>query len=598
MASSSSNPVSADLSSSISAGSSSAPSAVPPLLSAEDLARLAEAGRHPETVSRQLQMLARGPKSTPLTAPCTIGDGILRLSPEALAEATAVFEAARAEGRVMKFVPASGASTRMFKSLLALREAGESQEGRASPLTLEMLRRWAKDGAHPLQAAAAEAVEFFENLDRFALKPALLKALGHKSEGGRAQAGTEKTDSPETRGTTGMMGTPEKEIPGPDTRLRPWLDALLGKDGLDYASKPKGLIPFHWGESSAVLTPLDEHLSEGVVYGADAESRVRIEFTVPQNAMEAMKAQVEAGAKEWEAQGFRFEVTYSVQKPETDTPALGLDGKPFRDKNGALVFRPGGHGALLRNLEETGGDLVFIKNIDNLLPRHLRDETYAYKKAMGGLLVGMQKRVFACLERFDGGKTSLAAWVAEAEKLAEEVGTRLAAGGADASAAPGGPEGDPLRRRAEILFGLLNRPLRVCAMVRNTGEAGGGPFWVRNRDGHLTLQVVEPPQVDLKDPEQKRLLETAPYFNPTDLVCGLRDYKGRPFPLQDRVDEDACFIAKKSKDGRDLLALELPGLWNGSMAGWNSVFVEAPVSTFAPVKTVNDLLRPEHGRKG
>lgn len=276
-----------------------------------------------------------------------------------------------------------------------------------------------------------------------------------------------------------------------------------------------------------------------------------------------------------------FEVTFSTQSPSTDTIAVDMDNRPFRDGRGRLVFRPGGHGALLENLNRLVGDMVFIKNIDNVLPDHRKDDTYRFKKALGGLLLRLQEKVFFHLR-------NLLAVDVEEERIRE------AAAFAQEHLAFPVPEGLTQEEKIARLVSRFNRPIRVCGMVKNKGEPGGGPFWVRHKDGSLSRQIVEASQVDMDSPGQRKIWESSTHFNPVDLVCALRDHRGKPFALQAFVDPDTGFISKKSMEGRDLKALEVPGLWNGAMAEWNTFFVEVPLSTFSPVKTLLDLLREEH----
>jgi hypothetical protein len=273
-----------------------------------------------------------------------------------------------------------------------------------------------------------------------------------------------------------------------------------------------------------------------------------------------------------------------VQSPATDTIAVDLDNNPVRDEQGHLLFRPGGHGALLANLQALAADIVFIKNIDNVVPDRLKEVTYRYKRALGGHLVYLQQQMFAYLEHLAAGKV-------DADVL-EEI--RTFARQELAIVIPPGLQHAPQHEQIRFLHDQLNRPLRVCGMVRNEGEPGGGPFWVAHPDGSLSRQIVETSQVDTALPEQRALLAASTHFNPVDLVCGVRDYRGQQFDLQRFADPNTGFISHKTYAGRPLKALELPGLWNGAMAYWNTVFVEVPLSTFNPVKIVLDLLRPEH----
>lgn len=471
----------------------------------------------------QLRQLRDGFPAVDLDRPATLGDGILRLEPAEMPALMEAYQAAQRGGRVMKFVPASGAASRMFADLL---------------------KAWGRPDA---PAPGTPAAQFLERAGEFAFAPDLDAELRRR--------GT-SLDAAQANGETG-----------------PILEALLAPDGLGLANLPKGLIPFHHHRDGA-RTPFQEHVEEAVRLTLDDAGRGRIHFTVPGAFRDRIREHLEG---EIARRGVDLEVQLSEQAPATDTLALAADGSPLRDADGRLVFRPGGHGALLGNLQDTRGDLVTLKNIDNVVPDHAKGDTIQYKALLGGLLARTQARIFAHLEALAGGDDP-----AEAERFLVETLNR-----------PLDPLPDPDARR-ERARDLLGRPLRVCGMVRNQGEPGGGPFWVRGREGRLTLQVVEAAQVDTSRPEQASILARATHFSPVDFLCALRDHQGRPFDLASFVDRETGFVSAKSKDGVDLRALERPGLWNGAMAGWNTVLVEVPITTFSPVKTVLDLLRPEH----
>lgn len=491
-------------------------------LTPRDLERLAVRGIPAAEAERQLALLRRRPAPPPIVRPCTPGDGIERLEPDDHPALLARWREAASAGRLRKFVPASGAATRMFAGL-------RSDDG--SP--------------------TATAVELFARRAEFAFADAL-KAVAEPRDG-------------------------ESEVA---TVLR----ALLDRDGLGLAELPKALIPFH-AYPDGSRTALVEHLVEAAGYAAAGGRTVRVHFTVTADHQERIARRVERDRAALEQ---RFDapltVTFSVQDPATDTLSVNPDGAPFRDAAGALVLRPAGHGALLANLQRladgaaAGRTLAVIKNIDNIQPEHRQEEVVQWKRLLIGRLVQVQE----ALDRLE---------------------TRIAAGGPDASAAA--DELAALLRleprsedRVEWAADRLRRPLRVCGMVRNTGEPGGGPFWVRGGDERATPQIVEAAQVDLDDPSQRAAWEGATHFNPVDLVCSLRDRRGQPYDLGAFVDPEAAFVSRKVSDDRPLWALERPGLWNGAMAGWNTLFVEVPAATFAPVKTVFDLLRPEHQPPG
>ena len=357
---------------------------------------------------------------------------------------------------------------------------------------------------------------------------------------------------------------------------------------MNYANLPKGLVPFHaYGDHTR--TAFEEHLVEALEYVRDASSVARLHFTVPASHQRAIQTYLDSVCHRYAQRDAQLDISYSIQKPSTDTIAVDADNIPVRDSNGALVFRPGGHGALLENLADLQGDIIFIKNIDNVLPDRLKPDTYRYKKLLCGSLLHLQQQAFFHIARL---KASLPS---------ESDGARIALDTARSFAQdelslvlPQDFERTAMPYQRDLLIAQLDRPLRVCGVVKNTGEPGGGPFWVRQTDGTTSRQIVESSQVDMTNAEQRARWQAATHFNPVDLVCGVRDYRGRPFPLAHFVDPATGFISEKSKDGRSLRALELPGLWNGAMAHWNTVFVEVPGSTFHPVKTVMDLLRPEH----
>lgn len=511
----------------------------------EDLRRIAERGLARADVERQLALLRSPQRYTHLVRPCTPGDGIRVLREDEVAAALAAQADAAAAGRFLCFVPASGAATRMFRALLAVRE-------REPEVTRAALEEQARAG----DGDARETLTFADGLTRFAFADSLRASLRRHGE---------DLDALLARG-----------------RLGPILEHLLEPVGLDYAALPKGLLEFHRYPEGA-RTAFEEHLVEAASYARAADGRTTLHFTVSPQHQAGFEARLEAVRAAYEKRlEARFEVAFSQQDPSTDTVAVDLEGRPFRDASGALLFRPGGHGALLGNLERCGADVAYVKNIDNVVPDHRKDVVVHWKRVLGGLLVLLQAKIFAALRRLDGdpGPEAVAA---AAALLRDELATPLG----DLGAAP-------LDERRAVVRRLLARPLRVCGMVRCAGDPGGGPFWVRGRDGSVSPQIVETAQVDPRDPEQRRILASPTHFNPVDLVCGLRDHEGRPFELARYVDRYAVFISEKSSGGRKLRALEHPGLWNGGMADWNTLFVEVPPETFNPVKTVNDLLRPEH----
>ncbi|MEG1586993.1 MAG: DUF4301 family protein, partial [Bacteroidales bacterium] len=357
---------------------------------------------------------------------------------------------------------------------------------------------------------------------------------------------------------------------------------LLDATGLNYGSLPKGMLKFH-AYPNEVRTAMEEHMVEGALYAANGEGNVNLHFTVsPEH-----KALFEAVAKErsevYEKRyGVKYQITFSVQKSSTDTVAADNANNPFRD-HGKLLFRPGGHGALIENLNEMDADVVFIKNIDNVVPDRLKDTTVKQKQILGGVLVTLQQQIFAYLDLLESGKYTHEQLTEMAHFLQSELYVNHPADQASDDAG-----------LASYLMAKFRRPLRVCGMVKNSGEPGGGPFLVYNTDGTYSLQILESSQINMEDPAAKTLFSQSTHFNPVDLVCAVRDKEDKPYDLLRYVDPQTGFISLKSKNGQDLKALELPGLWNGAMSDWNTVFVEVPIETFNPVKTVNDLLRDQH----
>jgi hypothetical protein len=394
--------------------------------------------------------------------------------------------------------------------------------------------------------------------------------------------------------------------------FRDILRFLLTGDGLDYVNLPKGLLKFHeYPEGSR--TAFEEHLVEAASYVADEDGRCPLHLTVSQEHLNGFDSSFKAVRPIYEERyGVVYDISFSMQAKSTDTLAVKLDNTPFRQEDGRLLFRPGGHGALLKNLNDIDGEIIFIKNIDNVVTDHLKPETFRWKKIMGGYLISIQNQIRDYMKKLASGDadhqkikddrrtsnierpitqgvkkqtSTLDTLLAEAAGFLDEK-LLLSIPGLIKSASP--------EAKRSYLMERLDRPVRVCGMVKNRGEPGGGPFWVEDETGERSLQIVETTQIDLDSKEQRDIVEASTHFNPVDLVCGVRDWQGRPFDLSRFVDPKTVVISQKSKDGRDLKALEHPGLWNGSMARWITLFVEVPGITFNPVKTVNDLLRKEH----
>ena len=505
------------------------------MLTQEDKALLAKKGISEEQISAQLACFEKGFPFLKLEAAASIGNGIVATTESERDAYIKAWEAYKKEGGhvVTKFVPASGAASRMFKNLFEFLGADYSEP------TTDFEKK------------------FFSQIEHFAFYADLDEAC-------RKSAGK---DIP-----TLLAAKEYKTV----------VACLLEAAGLNYGALPKGLLKFHKYEDGA-RTPLEEHLVEGALY-AGVDGKVNVHFTVsPEHRSLFEQLVAEKAAKYAEKYGVEYHVSFSEQKPSTDTIAADMDNHPFRDDKGRLVFRPGGHGALIENLNDLDSDIVFVKNIDNVVPDRLKADTVTYKQVLAGVLVTLQKKAFAYLRLIDSGKYTHE----QVEEMIRFVQQELYCRKYDIKDLE---DGDLIL----YLKSKLNRPMRVCGMVKNVGEPGGGPFLAYNADGTVSLQILESSQIDMKDPAKKAMFEKGTHFNPVDLVCAIRDYQGKKFDLLKYVDPATGFISYKSKNGKDLKALELPGLWNGSMSDWNTVFVEVPLSTFNPVKTVNDLLREQH----
>lgn len=516
-------------------------------LRARDLRQIKDLGLTTTQVMQQIALLRKADCYLTLNRPCTVGDGIARIAESAASGLLRLHHEAALEGRLLKFVPASGAASRMFKSLVKF-SSSSAQVAKGHVL------RSAQAG----DSDAQEMLACMESLNRFAFFDDLNAVLA--------------------RDHLSLHGLLAQETYGEV------LQYLLTDKGLNYVNLPKGLLKFHrYAHESR--TALEEHLVEATGYVRDREGICRLHFTVSPEHEALFRSHLSEVTARYETlYQVRFQVALSCQKPSTNTISLDLNDQPFRDEEGNLLFRPGGHGALIENVNDLKGDIVCLKNIDNVVPDRLKEETFRWKKLLVGYLVQMQQQVFYHLETLIRTPNADQP-IEEALKFVQadlgfSVPSEVACGHQES--------------KRDFLIAVLNRPLRVCGLVKNQGEPGGGPFWVEAKDGSLSLQLVEGAQVNMEVPEQRTIWSAATHFSPVDLVCGVRDYKGDPFDLTRFIDQEAVFISQKSRDGRDLKALELPGLWNGAMADWLTLFVEVPLITFNPVKTVADLLRKEH----
>lgn len=506
-----------------------------------DLKQIKERGSDLDVVNLQIENFKKGFPFLKLENPATPAEGILVLDQKTIGELIAFYDEACHHKEIVKFVPASGAASRMFKLLYSFLD--DCSDAR------KVAKAFNESGG--LQSIST----FFDRIEDFAFASDLDKALQQKG-----------------LSLTSCLT---------DQDYASILETLLLSEGLGYGSSPKGLLKFHsYNESSR--TPSMEHLVEGALYAQSANSQVNIHFTVSPEHKERFEHHISAAQEIFEKKyGVNYHVSFSEQKAHTDTVAVDLENEPFRNADASLLFRPAGHGALIANLNEIEADIIFIKNIDNVVPDKIKEDTIAYKKALAGILLKYQEQIFSYLLLLDGKVSPK-----EVEDMLDYIQHKLMVKNI--------PSFSSQEEKVSFIRQKLNRPLRICGMVKNEGEPGGGPFFAENNDATVSLQIAESSQVDADDERQKVIAEAATHFNPVDLVCGVKNYKGNKFDLSEFVDPKTGFISQKSKDGRDLKAQELPGLWNGAMSDWNTLFLEVPISTFNPVKTVNDLLRPQH----
>lgn len=488
---------------------------------------------NPEKIEQQVQQFIQGFPKIKITGAATLRQGITELSDDELERHISTYERALISGLdALKFVPASGAASRMFKHLFNALE--RLQAGQSKQEVLE---------DNELTQA------FFEQLDKFAFYPELMAIIPE-----------DKKDD--------------------ETSI---LEYLLTDKGLDYGNLPKGLLSFH-KKDDIIRTPFQEHIHEAAAYCTSSKGSSRLHFTVSKHHQtmfeELLKIVQPRLLKRY---GSKFDVSFSNQLTSTDTVAVDMENRPLTDEDGNYMMRPGGHGALLENINNIDADIIFVKNIDNVVPEKKNSATIKYKKALAGLLINTRNSVFSYLKKVNSEKFEITDnWLNEVEDFMHEVlNIQFETPNSQSE-------------RIELIRRLLDRPIRVCGMVKNLGEPGGGPFFCEDKDGNKTLQIVESAQFDSENEAQREITKTATHFNPVDLICSTKNYKGESFDLLKFRDEATGFISFKSSGSTKLKALELPGLWNGAMSNWNTIFVEVPVETFNPVKTVNDLLRKEH----
>ncbi len=501
----------------------------------QDLEVLAQRGISVEKAQSQLDSFAKGFPYLNLRCASSLEYGIMAIDDDAAVYYQDLWNKYLATNKtILKFVPASGAASRMFKNMFEFLSSDYNQP------TTDFEKK------------------FFDEIEKFAFYQELDDACV-KNEG---------------KGIAALVA---------EGQYKAVVENMLLPKGLNYGQLPKGLLSFH-RSANGIRKAFEEHLVEGALYAANGEGMVNLHFTVSPEHLPFFEQLVEEKKSVYEKKyGVKYNISFSTQKASTDTLAANVDNTPFRDENGQLVFRPGGHGALIENLNEQDADVIFIKNIDNVVPDALKNTTVRYKQIIGGVLVSLQQKIFSYLQLIEGGKYGHEQLIDMLYFLQQKLFIK-------------NPETKQLddTELAIYIKQKLNRPLRVCGMVKNVGEPGGGPFIAQSADGTFQDQILESSQIDMSNAEYVEMFKKGSHFNPVDLVCATRDRTGKPFNLLKYVDPQTGFISSKSKNGKELKALELPGLWNGAMSDWNTVFVEVPIETFNPVKTVNDLLRPTH----
>ncbi|HHP7240300.1 MAG TPA: DUF4301 family protein [Cyclobacteriaceae bacterium] len=504
-----------------------------------DANQIQKRGSDIETVKQQIENFKNGFPYLNLERPGKIEDGIIKLSDDEVEAYITKYDQAIHDYEILKFVPASGAASRMFKALFSFMENYSGSK--------ENYENLKSDDKY------APIVDFFKSIEKFAFYDDL-KSIYMEKEGEAIEEALLKKEY--------------KKI----------LEYLLTGKGLNYGALPKGLLKFHKYEDGE-RTPFEEHLVEGAKYAKGKNNTANLHFTVsPEHNEKFSEIYLKVRARYENELNVKYDMSFSEQKPSTDTIAVGMDNNPFRSHDGTILFRPAGHGALLDNLNDQDADIIFIKNIDNVVPDRIKGDTIRFKKALAGILLNYQKTIHRYLNTLESGKYT--------ENDVDDMWSFL-----NKNLGINALEG---KDKSQRLKQLLDRPVRVCGMVKSDGDPGGGPFWVKNALGDISLQIVETAQIDLSDERQKEIFSGATHFNPVDLICGTKNHKGEKYNLLDFRDLNTGFITQKSKSGKDLKAQELPGLWNGSMANWNTVFVEVPSITFNPVKQVNDLLKENH----
>lgn len=509
----------------------------------KQLKQIEDKGLTLNKVNDQINLIRQGLPFINLSAAAIVGHGVLQITDEEKAGLIEKYDTERNNLAILKFVPASGAATRMFKFLFSFLEDYQPQK---ESINSYINRR-----------KASELAIFFVAINKFPFYYKVKQQLHKKNK--------------------------DFDKLKLNEQLFLFVEMMLQENNLNYGNFPKGLLPFHQYRDH-VATAFEEHLYEAASY-ASANGKADLHFTISgkhknvfNEEFKRIEEIVERKTKT------NFNITFSYQKESTDTIALTPDNKPYVEEDGSLLFRPSGHGALIENLNDLTSDIIFIKNIDNVVVSKYEKQVAENKKMLAGKLLVLQEKAFHYLNKLESGELKENGLMEIAQFLSSELNLVISSEFEKYSE----------KYQKQYLFDKLNRPIRVCGMVRNEGEPGGGPFWVRDESAQISLQIVESAQIEKKNKHQKQILKSASHFNPVDLVCGIKDYQGNKFDLNKFVDPKTAFITMKTKVGKDIKALELPGLWNGSMANWNTIFVEVPLITFNPVKTVNDLLKAPH----
>jgi len=513
------------------------------MFSEKDIIQIEKKGITIDKVETQIQLFKRGLPYVNLKETATISHGIMKVSNAKKQHFINLFDAKRKDISIVKFVPASGAATRMFKFLFQFLKDYKPEE--------ESINSYIN------QNKAKDLSVFLVGFEK---TPFYYDVLNEVKQ---------------TISNFNILSDDEQKVA--------FIKTMLDENQLNYSFSPKGLLPFHKYKDH-IATAFEEHLFEAALY-ASTNNEAKLHFTISEKHNHKFDKEFKRIEEIVESKtNTKFDITFSHQKQSTDTIALTQKNEPFRGSEGSILFRPSGHGALLQNLNNLNADVIFIKNIDNVVVFKFEEEVAQYKKMLGGILIELQQQTFKYLKQLEDNNKNEEELILIAQFLSDKMNVNISSEFEKYST----------KYQVEYLREKLNRPIRVCGMVKNEGEPGGGPFWVKDESGTVALQIVESAQVDKKNKQQKEIFKRATHFNPVDLVCGIKDYKGNKFDLNRFVDPKTAFITKKTEMGKDLRALELPGLWNGSMANWNTIFVEVPLITFNPVKNVNDLLKAPH----